>query len=800
MKKLSAILSFTIMCSTILTFSPLASADDQGTPYGIVPTSAQIIMAVHPDNMGDTLKQLYGSLINPTSMIAPYLSYLPEDASQNLLNIDTYLVSLLNTQSLYLTGVKLTEGYYEYSDVGAGIFVKLSQQDFDTNIKAPLETEKIITQTAYAKNPIYKISMGENSINYFSTIYYTVYQGYLIACQEEGTLQYIIDNTSPISSNSNFSKTKANFLSNSSLDVYVDFNALIQEYGLENSPELENQLAILKAFQNMGVSISETGKTFKGKFYISQDAAKIKELGFDYSNIKPVSIYKYFPSLNPIIFTDSAATKDSFTMLKNDPSYQEFVNGFNSTLGTDFEKDVLPAIQKETGFLIQNTGDLLPAMTILTDISANPDPMKTLISNLSTNLWTALTQKAERVISDKEIRFVTEKGTFFITKKPVTIGKSTLDQYKIEFEQKQSSNPYAFKLPKEILGVTLTMGTTDDKILLISTNKTISKDYKQGIQSNADIKTMVNESPNGMSYFSTKNFGNYITDALSIIKDHTQANINDFEEFKTLISEITDIIGNLSVTSNVANDYTSATITMTLDINSFGSLSDKFSELYAFDLFDKIDSSDKEFKDISIDKWYADDVYFLSTEGVINGYEDGSFKPGQEVTKAEFLKLVIETLKSKGVIGEMCTAVSCSYIQDDQTADSYIYNTFTDVNSTSWSAPYIYTAYNLGFLDTVTNKKIEPNKVLTRGEAVHILAKVAAKYLNSDTVTNKEFTDVKAGTTLAGDVSLIGGLGIMTGTTETKFSPNGKLNRAETAKIIRIGMKVIEEQLGKVLD
>ena len=46
------------------------------------------------------------------------------------------------------------------------------------------------------------------------------------------------------------------------------------------------------------------------------------------------------------------------------------------------------------------------------------------------------------------------------------------------------------------------------------------------------------------------------------------------------------------------------------------------------------------FSDVSADAWYADYVSLCATYGIINGYEDGTFRPEADITRAEFMKLL----------------------------------------------------------------------------------------------------------------------------------------------------------------
>ena len=46
------------------------------------------------------------------------------------------------------------------------------------------------------------------------------------------------------------------------------------------------------------------------------------------------------------------------------------------------------------------------------------------------------------------------------------------------------------------------------------------------------------------------------------------------------------------------------------------------------------------FSDVSADAWYDDYVSLCATYGIINGYEDGTFRPEADITRAEFMKLL----------------------------------------------------------------------------------------------------------------------------------------------------------------
>ena len=52
------------------------------------------------------------------------------------------------------------------------------------------------------------------------------------------------------------------------------------------------------------------------------------------------------------------------------------------------------------------------------------------------------------------------------------------------------------------------------------------------------------------------------------------------------------------------------------------------------------ENSDIEFDDLSEAHWAFDDIMSLVETGVLNGYEDGTFKPDNNITHAEMAKII----------------------------------------------------------------------------------------------------------------------------------------------------------------
>lgn len=101
--------------------------------------------------------------------------------------------------------------------------------------------------------------------------------------------------------------------------------------------------------------------------------------------------------------------------------------------------------------------------------------------------------------------------------------------------------------------------------------------------------------------------------------------------------------------------------------------------------FLKIDTTSTEtstnyFIDVNGNSWYAKSVIELSNRGIITGYNDGTFKPANNITRAEVTKVINAALKR--IINR---ELNKSQITD-------LKNKFTDINENAWYFKDIYEA------------------------------------------------------------------------------------------------------------
>ncbi|MBI4235404.1 S-layer homology domain-containing protein [Candidatus Peregrinibacteria bacterium] len=172
----------------------------------------------------------------------------------------------------------------------------------------------------------------------------------------------------------------------------------------------------------------------------------------------------------------------------------------------------------------------------------------------------------------------------------------------------------------------------------------------------------------------------------------------------------------------------------------------------AFANFTDVKTSHKNFEAIN----------FLQEAGILNGYTDGSFRPDKEVTRAEFLKIVIEG----------------SNLETDNTEEI----PFEDVHETAWYYPYIQKAYHEHFVIGYSDGTFKPEQTINKVEALKILALVQNWEL-SKKLTKNPFKDVPRLSWFAEYVAYAKDHSLLEETGEN-FEPSSLMSRANISEII----------------
>lgn len=173
------------------------------------------------------------------------------------------------------------------------------------------------------------------------------------------------------------------------------------------------------------------------------------------------------------------------------------------------------------------------------------------------------------------------------------------------------------------------------------------------------------------------------------------------------------------------------------------------------------------FTDLQSVPWAKEAIETMAGLGIVNGVGNNRFDPDNNVTRAQFARLIIKTL---GITG---------------TAS----NPFTDVKSSDWFANDVALAYKYGIVNGVTATEFAPESPITRQEmavmmmrAIKYKQQVAANDVNG---TLSKYTDHYQIDSWAIEGVVISiEQGLMNGMTQTTFSPKTNATRAQSAVIM----------------
>ena len=136
------------------------------------------------------------------------------------------------------------------------------------------------------------------------------------------------------------------------------------------------------------------------------------------------------------------------------------------------------------------------------------------------------------------------------------------------------------------------------------------------------------------------------------------------------------------------------------------------------------------FDDVENGKWYTSYIAYLEKYDIINGYEDGTFRPDAEITRAEFVAM---------------SERAYSLFADVENGKE---NIFTDIDNSHWAAEHIYTAIAMDWIKGYADGTFRPDNKITRAEVVTIVNRVTERNADEGFIDENindllNFSDVK---------------------------------------------------------
>lgn len=169
------------------------------------------------------------------------------------------------------------------------------------------------------------------------------------------------------------------------------------------------------------------------------------------------------------------------------------------------------------------------------------------------------------------------------------------------------------------------------------------------------------------------------------------------------------------------------------------------------------------FADVSGNSGFYNAIKYVKQKGVFGGYQDGTFKPEQVISRVEVLKVSLKTANRQIL----------------QTSGSLAYS---DLEPSAWYVPYVATAQQNGITRGYIGGFFRPNQNVTRAEFLKILL-LATPVSISPIVTTSPYSDVAPDEWYAVFAQFSKEKNLLPDTANG-FKPNEEITRGEVAEII----------------
>jgi len=179
-----------------------------------------------------------------------------------------------------------------------------------------------------------------------------------------------------------------------------------------------------------------------------------------------------------------------------------------------------------------------------------------------------------------------------------------------------------------------------------------------------------------------------------------------------------------------------------------------------------------KFSDVPTTHWALTYINTLADKNIINGYNDGTFRPSGDITRAEFAKVVV--LAAGLTVSTETTAA------------------FSDVSTSDWSYPYIITAKKAGIIGGYEDGTFRPSAKVTRAEIGKMVVLAGNFTINT---TGVSFSDVDTSHWAFNYIMTAKNLTIVNGYPDGTFGPSNNATRAEAAKMVTVMMEQIAKNL-----
>lgn len=187
---------------------------------------------------------------------------------------------------------------------------------------------------------------------------------------------------------------------------------------------------------------------------------------------------------------------------------------------------------------------------------------------------------------------------------------------------------------------------------------------------------------------------------------------------------------------------------------------------------------DARFPDVPSRHIFADAIRCVAGYGLVSGYPDDTYRPGDPVTRGEAAVFVLGAI-------ETSTGVQ---LPDPGT------NPFGDVSRTGVLGPAILRLHRAGIIGGKSHGTYAPGDALTRGEMSQIVAGSLSHLRVALDASPADYSDVPADGTFAPAISQLTNARIVQGLGDGRFGPGMPVTRGQLAKFVGNSIEALHDE------
>ena len=180
------------------------------------------------------------------------------------------------------------------------------------------------------------------------------------------------------------------------------------------------------------------------------------------------------------------------------------------------------------------------------------------------------------------------------------------------------------------------------------------------------------------------------------------------------------------------------------------------------------------YSDVPSNHWAYDNVKRITELGGFNGYEDGTFRPDNQITHEEFLKVVTALAYRGDVTAAPASSIGTSW--------------------EDWAKPTFNAAVDMGLITSADTDLTVRETPITRAEMAKIISRTL-DYLGKAHAATPDTSKIPDWNSISADyqpyVADVYSKGIITGYNDGSFAPSNSLTRAEASTVI---VRIIDAQ------